>query len=159
MQRQNTSPLSAPLHSRAEAEALGLALEDILTKMSLVLEQETDLAKAGKLRDAVNLQPEKARLTEAYIKTAERFRANTKFFMAEIPGTVEKMQKLHEKFHAAVNRNMAALATATALSESLINEVIEAVQEHERPAGYTLGGNAAAERTNKAPPMKLNVSL
>jgi hypothetical protein len=158
-QWQNNSPLSAPLHSHEEAKALGLALEDILIRMSVVLEQETNLAKAGKLREAIGLQPEKARLTEVYIKTAERFRANTKFFKAEIPGAVEKMQKLHKTFHAAVNRNMTALATATALSESLINEVIEAVHEHERPAGYTHGGNAAVDKTNKTPPMTLNVSL
>jgi hypothetical protein len=159
MQQHQTSPLSAPLHSREEAETLAQALEFTLTKIAAVLAQETELAKAGKLREAINLQPDKARLTEAFIKTAERFRANAKYFKTEFPQVVKKIQKLHEQFHTEIGRNMTALATAKALSESLINEVIEAVHDHERPAGYTTDGKAPAEKTNSTPPLKLNLSL
>jgi hypothetical protein len=158
-QQPQTSPLSAPVHSREEAETLAQALEFTLKKIAAVLAQETELAKAGKLRDAINLQPEKARLTESFIKTAERFRANMKYFKAEFPDTVKIIHKLHEQFHAEVGRNMTALATAKALSESLISEVIEAVQEHERPSGYTTSGKMPADKPSNTPPLKLNISL
>ena len=159
MQHQQISQLYAPVHSREEAETLAQALEFTLNKISAVLAQETEFAKAGKLRDALNLQPEKLRLTEVFIKTAERFRANASYFKAEFPETVKKIHKLHEQFHTEVSRNMTALATAKALSESLINEVIDAVQEHERPSGYNTSGAAPAQKASGTPPMKLNVSL
>jgi hypothetical protein len=159
MQALQNAPLSSPIHSRAEADNLALVLEDTLEKMATLLAQETSLARAGKLRHAIELQPEKARLTEAFIHTAERFRANAAYFKSELPGTIIKIRALYEKFHVEIGRNMTALATATALSESLINEVVETVQEHERPAGYTLSGQVPNNSKASAPPLKLNLSL
>ncbi len=156
---ERTSPLGAPLQSKEEAVTLAQALEDILARLSAVLDAETSLAKAGKLRDAIDMQPEKARLTESFIKTAERFRSNSNYFRMEFPEMVEKFQKLHEKFHNIVSRNMTALATAKALSESLIQEVVDSVHEFEQPSGYTKSGKAPSEKPAGVPPLKLNISL
>lgn len=158
-QQQKTSPLTAPLHSREEAINLSNALEKTLAELSVVLTLETQFAKAGKLRDAINLQPDKARLTNEFIQVTERFRANVAFYKQELPQTIEKVRKLHEKFHVEVARNMAALATAKALAESLISEVVNAAQEHERPSGYTTDGKSPTPKANTTPPLKLNLSL
>lgn len=156
---QTASPLSVPLQNKEEAEQLASILEKALDRLSHVLNQETELAKAGKMRQAIELQAEKARLTETFLKTGERFRANSNYFRAELPRIFAHVHKLHEKFNDAVVRNMRVLATAKAVSESLIQEIIDAATGHEQPAGYTASGATPAGKPASSPPLKLNRSL
>ncbi|MES2906428.1 MAG: hypothetical protein V4691_05305 [Pseudomonadota bacterium] len=156
---QQTSPLSAPVQNRQEAEQIIFALEKTLDSLSLVLSKETELAKLGKMRQAIDVQIEKAKLTEIFLKTGERFRSNTKYFRAEMPQACEKIQKLHERFCDEVTRNMRALATTKAISESLIQEIIDTAREHDNPAGYTAAGVAMNGKTNTAPPLRVNRSF
>lgn len=153
------SPLSAPFENQHEAIELGLELEKTFNLLSALLAKETDYAKAGKLRDAAALQSEKMRLTDLFLKMAERLRSNAGFFRKELPELAGKIQRLHASFCEEVGRNLTALITAKTLSESLIQEIIEAAKEGERTSGYTARGAAPNNISSAAPPLKLNRSM
>lgn len=159
MQHQTHSPLTAPLQSHEEATQLASLLRETLERLSQTLNMETELMKAGKMRQAVDTQVDKARLTETFLKTSERFRSNIKYYRETMPDICRDVQTLHARFCNEVTRNMTALATAKAISEGLIDEIVSAAREHEKPVGYTSIGAATHGKASVAPPLRLNRSF
>ena len=159
MSQSQPTRLSDPFANKNEAIALGLELEKTLNGLSEVLAAETAHARAGRLRDAAALQPDKMRFTDSFLKIAERLRSNAGYFRNELPEMAQKVQKLHARFCDEVSRNLAALGTAKALSESLVQEIVDTAKDIERSAGYTAQGHAPKQSYETAPPLRVNVSL
>lgn len=152
-------PLTLPFKDKNEALETGLQLERTFEALKDVLAQETAFAKKGKLRSAATLQSEKMKLTDSFLKLAERLRVHAGYFRSELPDLTAKLQKLHGAFCEEVHRNLTTLATAKALSETLIQEIIDAAKQSEQTAGYTAKGSAPSFNASGAPPLKLNMTL
>ena len=75
----------SPITTTADAERTIDDLSSLLTKLSSIVEQETELVHAGRLRHAIDLCKAKAELASQLHASSETLRANAKFSAAGGP--------------------------------------------------------------------------
>jgi hypothetical protein len=101
----------------AEAEKAIAQVANLIDKLRGVVEQETALVHAGKVRNAATLGPQKSELTGKLFVAGEGLKANAKFLLKAAPASAAALRNMQEAFSAALQRNMIVLATAHAVSE------------------------------------------
>jgi hypothetical protein len=90
----------------AEAEAAIAQVADLIDRLRGVIEQETALVHAGKVRDAGTLAPQKSELTSKLYVVGERLKANAKFLPQAAPAQVAALHSLQDAFRSVLQRNM-----------------------------------------------------
>src|SRR4051812_30521540 len=91
---QMVSP--AAVTSSADAKRLADHLSSMMDELIAVLQQETELVRAGRLRAAVALQKTKGDLTRAYIADTLRLRASQPYMARATPGTLTALRQRHD---------------------------------------------------------------
>src|ERR1041385_7307403 len=119
--QQLSSP--APVKSAAEAEELVAHFMDVMDELIGVVQQETELVRAGRLGPAAALGQAKGDLTRLYIADALRLRASQPYLAKNAPRTAETLRQRHESFRALLQINLTVLATAHAVSEGIVRGV------------------------------------
>src|SRR5262249_41633685 len=113
----------APVASAAEAEKLRAHFVDVMDALVGIVQQETELIRAGKLAEASSLaasRPERSRL---YAAATRRRRANQAQIAKVAPGLFEEVRHRHDEFRALLQINLTVLATAHAVSEGIVRGV------------------------------------
>ncbi|WP_300471663.1 flagellar protein FlgN [Breoghania sp.] len=105
-----------------------------------VIEQETALLRAGKLREAGEMQPRKAELMQHYIQCLNRTRDNSVALGNLAPVAVADLRCDHAEFQAVLKINLTILSTAREVAEKLVRSVAESVSVAETPKTYDRGG-------------------
>ncbi|WP_321339389.1 flagellar protein FlgN [Breoghania sp.] len=126
--------------TRAEAENECSELKFTMDSLLSAIEEETALVRAGKLREAGDLQPRKAELMQQYIRRLNRTRDNSVALGNLAPVAVADLRRGHVEFQAVLKINLAVLATAREVAEKLVRSVAESVGVAESPKTYTRGG-------------------
>ena len=148
-------PRAEPLRPRvadsAQAAALVAALGATMTGLEALLEEESALLGAGKVRAALALESRKSALAADYLRGLEAVKANTVALARLAPAPVARLKAAHAGFQQVVERNQAMLATARAVSEGLVRGVAEEAARQSRPAGYGAAAAAAARRPHAGP--------
>jgi hypothetical protein len=150
---------SPPIKSASEAEALGRHFVEILNKLVEMVEQETALVRAGKLGAAADLAPVKAELTRLYMADLLRLRANQPMLTKVTPRLIEQLHRRHDEFRAILQMNLTVLATAHAVSESIVRGVSGEMNRKAAPQTYGSSGRANAPAPRASQPLAVSRSL
>jgi hypothetical protein len=143
----------------AEARTLAENLMDVMSALLGVIERETELVRAGKLREAMAFEPKKTDLSRRYVNAVDLLQASQKYLAQTVPELLTTLHRHHDMFRAMLQINLTVLATAHAVSEGLIRSVNIEMQKKSKPQTYTATGQQTAPNPRRASPMSLNRSL
>ncbi len=145
--------------SAAEGEQLVSRLRGTIDALLGVLDQETALVRAGKLRAATSVAPVKSDLARAYAADAEQVKANAAFLCAHVRRPFDELRARHETFRARLQMNLTVLATAHAVSEGLIRGVAGEMTRKSSPQTYGHSGRANPPGRSAAQPIAISRTL
>jgi hypothetical protein len=150
------SPTAAP---SAAARKLAENLMDAMTALLAVIERETELVRAGKLREAMTSEPRKAELSRNYVNAVGQIKANQKQLAQTAPELLKTLHRHHDVFRSMLQINLTVLATAHAVSESIVRGVNAEMQRRSMPNTYTAAGKRAVPGPRHITPLSVSRSL
>jgi flagellar biosynthesis/type III secretory pathway chaperone len=140
----------------AEAEKAIAQVAELISKLRDVVEQETTLVRAGKLRNAATLTAAKSELTSKLFVTGEVLKANAKFLLRAAPASAAALRSLQEAFAAVLQRNMIVLATAHAVSEGIVRRLSGDLARKAAPQVYGASGRTMAPNPRQGKPLAIS---
>lgn len=152
-QRQNTAPGSA------EARKVAEQLMDAMSALLGLIERETELVRAGKVREAITLESKKQELSRNYVVAVSELKANQAQLAKSAPELLSTLHRHHDAFRAMLQVNLTVLATAHAVSESVVRGVNAEIQKRNVPNTYTAAGRRAAPGPRHITPLAVSRSL
>jgi hypothetical protein len=158
-QRREAPVASAPAATAAEARKLAEILMEVMSALLGVIERETELVRAGKLREAMTLGPKKSELSTRYVGVVSQLKANQKSMWQSAPELLKTLHRHHDTFRAMLQVNLTVLATAHAVSESIVRGVNAEMQRRNIPNTYTAAGKRAAPGPRHITPLSVSRSL
>jgi len=124
-----------------------------------VIERETELVRAGKLREAMAFEPNKTELSRRYAGAIAQLKASQKFLHETAPELLTTLHRHHDTFRAMLQINLTVLATAHAVSESIVRGVNAEMQQKNIPNTYTAAGRRTAPGPRHITPLAVSRSL
>src|SRR5471030_703592 len=161
-QQRQPAPAPAPVpmaSTPAEARKLAENLMDVMSALLGVIERETELVRAGKLREAMAFEPSKTDLSRRYVNAVGQLKASQKFLSQTAPELLTTLHRHHDVFRAMLQINLTVLATAHAVSESIVRGVNTEIQSRNIPNTYTSAGRRAAPGPRHMTPLAFSRSL
>ena len=160
MSSASTAKTAAPpITTAAEGENLVRHLLAAMDALVATVEQETELVRAGKLREAMALEATKSELSRAYTSDTAQVKANLPALKKHVPDLLAKLQQQHDSFRALLQINLTVLATSHAVSESLIRGAHAELARKSAPQTYGNSGRANAPARSSAVPVSVSRTL
>jgi hypothetical protein len=157
MQMQSPAPQPAPpISTVTEAEMVATHLGDVMDALLGVVEEETRLVRAGKLREATGLEATKTELSRLYVADTMRLKTSQPFLSRSVPEILEALRRRHDLFHALLQMNLTVLATAHAVSESIMRGVSDELARKATPQGYGASGRGMAAAKSGHQPLTVS---
>jgi len=153
------APRRPPITTPAEARKLAEETLDVMSKLLALVEKETELVRAGKLREAMQLEQQKTELSRRYATAIETMRVAQEHLAQVAPDLLASLRRHHDTFRAMLQINLTVLATAHAVSEGIIRGVNAEVQRKNMPNTYTAAGQRAAPGPRHVTPLAVSRSL
>lgn len=136
------------------ARALIEAVLEALGALSHLVGEETELVRAGRLPEAMTREPRKTELAGIYMRGVEQVKLNAVALARFVPDQVKRLKDAHHAFQGLIETNQIVLATARAVSESVIRDLAADANRPMRANGYgpaaTVGAGVFA-RPNSGP--------
>ena len=142
-----------------EARKLAEGLMDVMSALLGVIERETELVRAGKVREAMQLEQEKSELSRRYMLAVSNIQAAQKLLSQAAPELLATLRRHHDTFRAMLQVNLTVLATAHAVSEGIVRGVNAEIQRRNIPNTYTAAGQRAAPSPRNITPLTVSRSL
>jgi hypothetical protein len=158
-QRREAPAAVATASSPTEARKLAENLMDVMSALLGVIERETELVRAGKLREAMALETQKTELSRRHVDAIARLKASQKYLHETVPELLTALHRHHDVFRAMLQINLTVLATAHAVSESIVRSVNTEMQHRNIPNTYTAAGRRAAPGPRHMTPLAVSRSL
>jgi hypothetical protein len=158
-QRREAPAPTAPASSPTEARKLAENLMEVMSALLGVIETETELVRAGKLREAMASEPRKSELSRRYVSAVGLLKASQQYLSQTAPELLATLHRHHDTFRAMLQINLTVLATAHAVSESVIRAVNAEIQRRNIPNTYTAAGRRAAPGPRNMTPLAVSRSL
>jgi flagellar biosynthesis/type III secretory pathway chaperone len=150
-------PSPAPVATAAEAEALIAHFTGVMEALVGVVQQETELVRAGRLAQAGEFGQRKGELTRSYIADTLRLRASHSRLAQIVPADrLEALRRRHDTFRALLQLNLTVLATAHAVSEGIVRGVSGEMARKSAPQTYGASGRANGPSRNAAAPLAVS---
>ncbi len=154
------APAPVPVASTpAEARKLAETMLEIMSALLGVIERETELVRAGKVREAMRLEPQKADLSLRYVGIVRHLKASQKYLAQATPELLTTLHRHHDVFRAMLQVNLTVLATAHAVSEGIVRGVNIEIQRRNIPNTYTAAGQRSAPGPRNITPLSVSRSL
>ena len=158
-QRQQ-APAPIPVASTpAEARKLAQDLLNIMNALLAVIERETELVRAGNVREAMRLEDQKGELSRRYMVAVENLKNAQKYLAQVSPELLTTLRRHHDTFRAMLQINLTVLATAHAVSEGIVRGVNAEIQRKNIPNTYTASGHRAVPGPRNITPLSVSRSL
>ena len=155
-----TAPAPIPVVSTpAEARKLATGLMDAMTALLGVIERETELVRAGKVREAIALETQKAELSRRYLVAVAHLKASQPYLAKSVPELLTTLHRHHDTFRAMLQVNLTVLATAHAVSEGIVRGVNTEIQRKNIPNTYTASGQRATPGPRNMTPLAVSRTL
>ena len=161
-QRPQAKPTAAPapaISTPVEARKLAEELMDVMSALLGIIERETELVRAGKVREAIALEGQKNELSQRYMVTVERLKNSQKYLAQVSPELLTTLRRHHDTFRAMLQVNLTVLATAHAVSEGIVRGVNAEIQRRNIPTTYPASGQRAAPGPRNMTPLAVSRSL
>jgi hypothetical protein len=149
----------SPITTAAEAERAIDDLSALIEKLGAVIEQETALIHAGRIRSACGLEPAKAELAGRLFAAGERVRTSARVLYQVAPARCAALARLQEAFRAVLKKNMIVLATAHAVSEGIVRRLSGDLARKASPHVYGATGRTAAPSPKHGRPLAVSRTL
>jgi len=143
----------------AEARKLAENLMEVMSALLGLIEQETELVRAGKLREAMASEPKKLELSRRYVGVVGQLKVSQKFLAQSAPELLTALHRHHDTFRAMLQVNLTVLATAHAVTENIVRSVNTEMQRRKMPNTYTASGRRAAPGPRHSTPLSVSRSL
>jgi hypothetical protein len=158
-QRQQ-APAPIPVASTpAEARKLAENLVEAMSALLAVIERETELVRAGNVREAMKLETRKSELSRRYVGAVSHLKASQKYLAASAPELLTTLHRHHDVFRSMLQINLTVLATAHAVSEGIVRGVNTEIQRRNIPNTYTAAGQRATPGRANITPLSVSRSL
>lgn len=150
---QTPDASSRPVGTSADAQELIKHFSEVTDALLGLIDVETKLVRAGRLREAASLEQQKAGLARLYIKDAMCLRISTPYLSKAMPEVVQILRQRHDNFRALLQINLTVLATAHAVSEGIMRGVSDEIVRKSMPQTYGASGrhNVANPRIASRP--------
>jgi len=161
-QPSQANPAAAParaISTPAEARKLAEDLMDVMGALLSVIEQETALVRAGKVREAMRLEQQKGELSRRYMVAVECLKTSQKYLAQVSPELLTTLRRHHDTFRAMLQINLTVLATAHAVSEGIVRGVNSEIQRRNIPNTYTATGQRATPGPRNITPLAVSRSF
>jgi hypothetical protein len=158
-QRQPATPSNPGVTTAAEARQLAETLMEIMSALLGVIERETELVRAGKVREAMAAVTKKTELSHRYAGAIAHLKASQKYLSQTAPEFLTTLHRHHDVFRSMLQVNLTVLATAHAVSESIVRGVNAEMQRRNIPNTYTAAGRRAAPGPRHIAPLAISRSL
>jgi len=156
---QNAALPIVPASTPADAQRLADGLMRMMTGLLDIVEQETELVRAGKVREAMALENKKGEASRDYMRAVSEIKHSAGYLKRSTPELLATLHRHHDTFRALLQVNLTVLATAHAVSEGIIRGVNGEIQRRRNPQGYTAAGQRAAPNHRYATPLTVSRSL
>jgi hypothetical protein len=160
--RRQPAPASVPVpmaSTPAEARKLAENLMDVMSALLGVIERETELVRAGKIREAMTFEAKKTDFSRRYATTVAHLKVSQKYLSQASPELLKTLHRHHDVFRAMLQINLTVLATAHAVSESIVRGVNTEMQRRNIPNTYTAAGRRATPGPRQITPLTVSRSL
>ena len=160
--RTQASPAPAPargISTPTEARKLAEELMEVMSALLGVIERETELVRAGNVREAIRLEEQKSELSRRYMVAVEHLKSGQKYLTQVSPELLNTLRRHHDTFRAMLQINLTVLATAHAVSEGIVRGVNTEIQRKNIPSTYTASGQRAAPGLRNMTPLSVSRSL
>jgi len=158
--QQRQVPTAAPsISTPAEARQLAQDLMDAMSALLNIIEGETELVRAGKIREAMTFEPRKAETSRRYVGVVTRLKASHQYLAKTSPDLLATLRRHHETFRAMLQVNLTVLATAHAVSESIVRGVNAEIQRRNIPNTYGATGRTVNPSARHMTPLSVSRSL
>ena len=148
-----------PIASAGEAERAIENLHKIMDRLTETVEEETARVRAGKLRDAAELEGSKHELSLLFTAEIQRVKAAKAIIAQSLPEALDKLRRRHDAFQSLLQTNLTVLATAHAVSEGIIRGVSGELARKAAPSTYGANGRANLPSSKTSQPMSVFRSL
>ena len=145
-----------PVASAADGEALIKHLLEVMEALLGTIEEETALIRAGKLSEAAKLEAVKSDLSNMYIADTARIKASQVYLDRIRPAMAKDLRQRHDLFRAVLQMNLTVLATAHAVSESIMRGVSAELARKATPQAYGASGYATTPTPGAMQPLTLS---
>ncbi len=126
--------------NRPDAETLVNGVIAAMSDLETLLETETAHVRVGRFREGLTEGSRKGELAASYMTGLESIKANAVALARLAPDALERLKRAHAKFSDVVQANQMVLATARAVSESLVKGIADEMNRQARPASYGPAG-------------------
>src|SRR5262249_26436745 len=131
----------APIATAAEADKVVGHFLEVMDSLVAVVQQETELVRAGRLAQASECAKPKGDLTRLYIADTLRLRASHSRLSHLVPAAkLAALRQRHDAFRALLQFNLTVLATAHAVSEGIVRGVSGEMARKSAPQTYGASG-------------------
>jgi hypothetical protein len=158
-QRRPAPAPTPPAATATEARKLAENLMDVMSALLGVIERETELVRAGQLREAMAFEPKKTDLSRRYVNAVGQLKASQQYLAQTAPELLNTLHRHHDVFRAMLQINLTVLATAHAVSESIVRGVNSEMQSRNIPNTYTAAGRRATPGPRHMTPLAVSRSL
>jgi hypothetical protein len=159
-QRPQARPAqAAAISTPIEARQLAESLMDVMSGLLGVIERETELVRAGKLHEAMQLEAQKNEQSRRYTLAVENLKNSQKYISQASPDLLTALRRHHDTFRAMLQINLTVLATAHAVSEGIVRGVNTEIQRRNIPSTYTAAGQRAVPGPRHIKPLSVSRSL
>ena len=153
--KQPTPPVTTP----GEAEELLTRITDVMGRLQQVVQEETDLLRAGRVDMAARLAKSKSELARAYAADIARFKASNILLLRTMPDRLAALDARHERFRSLLQLNLTVVATAHAVSEGIIRGVAGEITRRAAPQTYGATGRATPAPKTGCRPIAVSRTL
>ena len=153
------APTPNAIASVGEAEQAIANLNKIMDRLVDTVEEETARVRAGRLREAVELDEAKIELARLYGAESGRLKAAKAIIARSLPEAFDRLRQRHDAFQALLQTNLTVLATAHAVSEGIIRGVSGELARKRAPSTYGASGRANAPSHKTSQPLAVSRSL
>jgi hypothetical protein len=157
-QRQ-PAPAIQTASTPAEARKLAEELMDVMSALLGIIERETEFVRAGKIREGMAFEPEKTELSRRYLGAVGRLKASHQYLARTSPDLLATLRRHHDTFRAMLQVNLTVLATAHAVSESIVRGVNAEIQRRNIPNTYASSGRRVNPGSRHQRPLAVSRSL
>ncbi len=128
--------------TRQDAVRLCDRLQEVLVRLTDLLNQESELLRNGRQKHVVELQEDKLALTRAFLHHFRILKINAGFVGTQAPSQVDRVRQALRAFGHTVQHNLDAVEAAKAVSQGLVQAIFDVAKKVND--GPTVYGNPTA---------------
>lgn len=153
------APSTRRVATPAEARALVAEVVGMIDRLEQTLAAETELMRAGRLREGLDLAPQKQEQAGFYMRLLESVKANAIALARFAPDSIEALKARHGAFAQQLRLNQTVIATVKSVSESLVRGLQTEATASKTLSVYGPGASSPASGAVNRTPLALSVRL